>query len=132
MSRLVAAGAIVRSQLDFYSPPNSITRVNGVTIASLGAAIFVNNSQLNWPLADGAAVMDSNVSAGYVYFNEIASSPSYYSVRFFPDRVGFWRLIFTNLSYSIQPILEFDVVPSGTFQQGVISSGLNAAFVRSS
>ena len=123
MSRIVTAGAVVRDQLDFYS--SGITRASGVTLATLSCVIFYNNTNLGWTLADGTLVSDINVAAGTIYFNEIAGSPSYYTVRFYPDRTGFWRLIFTNLAPSAQPILEFDVIVA---QPG--PSGLNASFLR--
>ena len=131
MSRIVSAGSIVQSQVDYYSPPGSISRAAGINLTTVSAVAFVNNSQLTtWSLVDGTSVPDINVSSGYIYFNEIVGSSTYYSVRFFPDRIGFWRVILTNLSLNSEQILEYDVVPAGTFQPGISTSGLNASFLK--
>ncbi len=76
----------------------------------------MNNSVLFWPLVDGSSVPDSSVVAGNVYFNEIASCPGFYSVRFFPDRVGFFRFVFLHSGYSIEVEKDFDVLPPGVLR----------------
>ena len=93
MSRLVSAGAIVHAQADFFQPKGSINRPAGIVAASLSMSAFASSSVLSWPLADGASVPDSGISAGTVYFNEVSGAPGFYSVRFFTDRVGFWRVV---------------------------------------
>jgi hypothetical protein len=128
MGRLLPAGSIIRDQLDFFFPLGSIIRVTGMTIASLSNVVFVNNSPLAWPLQDGSLVPDVSIVAGAIYFNELAGNPGYYAIRFFPDRVGFWRITFTNSGIGTEIIKEYDVVPAGTFTPGL--SGLNAQFTR--
>jgi hypothetical protein len=129
MSRLVAAGAVVHDQLDFFSPPTSINRLTGVVVANLTFTQFVNSSLLAWPLADGSSVADSSISSGTAYFHEIPGSPGFYSVRFLPDRIGFWRLVFRNASIGIEIRKEFDVVAAGSLKPAS-SSGLVASFVQ--
>jgi hypothetical protein len=129
MSRLVAAGAVIHDQLDFFLPLTSINRLTGVVVANLTFSQFVNSSELAWPLADGSAVADSSISSGTVYFHEISGNPGFYSIRFLPDRIGFWRLIFRNASIGAEPIKEFDVVASGSLKP-TSSSGLVASFVQ--
>lgn len=129
MSRLIAAGAVIYEQLDFYYPPSSITRPTGIVSANLSSTLFVNNGILSWPLVDGSLVADSSISAGSLYFNTISGAAGFYSLRFFPHMVGFWRIIIKHASYSIEIIKDYDVVPSGSFKPSG-SSGLNASFVR--
>lgn len=126
MARQVPGGCLIRDQIDLYMPAGSINRVRGESYASLGLAVFVDNAALTWPLADGTNVADASISAGTIYFNEIAGSPGYYSVRFFPDRVGFWRLIFREQTLGEEVILSYDVTPA---RPGVASNELNASFV---
>jgi hypothetical protein len=126
MGRLVTSGQIVYDQIDFYIPAGSINRATGVIAASLSLNIFVDNCLLSWPLADGTNISNFQISAGTVYFNEIAGSSGYYSVRFFPDRIGFWRLIFQNATLSEEAIRSYDVIPA---RPGPASNELNASFV---
>jgi len=127
MSRIVTAGSVIYEQLDFYYPINSIIRSVGIVPANLTCTVFVNNGVLNWPLIDGTGIVDSSISSGSIYFNEIANG--FYSLRFFPHMVGFWRIITKHASYSIELIKDYDIVPSGSFKS-TGSSGLNATFVR--
>ncbi len=100
-----------------------------MVVANLSFEQFVNSSSLAWTLADGSVVADSSISSGTMYFHEISGSAGFYSVRFLPDRVGFWRLIFRNASIGIEIIKEFDVVAAGSLKPSS-SSGLVASFVQ--
>lgn len=123
MGRNVSSGSLARAQADFFHVSGQ--RVVGVVWSTLAAHVFVNNAALPWPVSDGSTVQDSSISAGKVYFSEIAGSPGFYSVRFFPDRVGFWRIVLRSDSLNAEVVLEFDVAapapPTG---------GLNATFVK--
>jgi hypothetical protein len=127
MSRLLAAGAVVYEQLDFYNPPT--VRATSVVLANLTLTLFVNNQLLSWPLVDGSAVADSSISAGSVYFNPISSSSGYYSIRFYPHQIGFWRLVIRHNAFSQEIIKEFDIIASGSLKP-TSSTGLNASFVQ--
>lgn len=116
MGRLISAGALAYEQLDFFLPSGSVNRIAGIPASSLQMWLFVNNQILSWPLVDGTMIADSGIVAGSVYFNEIAASPGFYSVRFFPDRVGFFRLVFLSQSYSIELVRELDVLPPGVLR----------------
>jgi len=128
MGRLVSAAALVRDQIDLYNPPGSVTRATGVPSSMVSVAVFVNNVPLAWTLQDGTTTADAAISAGTVFFNEISGSPGYYSVRFFPDRVGYWRLVFFDAALTEEVIKEYDVVPAGAFSPGGGGNGLNASF----
>jgi hypothetical protein len=127
MSRQVSAGQLIRDQLDLYIPPGHFNRVVGESFASLTLKIFADNGLLGWPIADGTNVSDSSVASGTVYFNEIQGAPGYYSVRFFPDRVGFWRLVFREPTLSQEDILSYDVLAA---RPGQASNELNASFIQ--
>jgi hypothetical protein len=125
MGRLISAGVLAYDQLDFFFPAGSVSRVAGIPVSGLQMQLFVNNQVLAWPLVDGTMVPDSGVSAGSVYFNEIPAAPGFYSIRFFPNRVGFFRLVFLNPSYSAEVEKEYDVLPPGVLRPsagGLIAS----------
>jgi hypothetical protein len=126
MGRLVSSGSIIRDQIDIYTPAGGIIRKTGEVYSQLTLNVFVDNGLLAWPLADGTLIADSSVAAGTIYFNEIAGSPGYYSVRFFPDRIGFWRLIFREMALGEEMILSYDVASA---QPGAPSTDLNASFI---
>lgn len=125
MSRLVPAASLIRDQVDFYDPPGSVTRATGISVGDIIVTVFANNVALAWTTLDGTAVPDSSISAGTVYFNEIPGNPGFYSIRFFPDRIGFWRIVVSDSAISAESVREFDVAPAGTFSP---SNGLNASF----
>lgn len=127
MGRLVSAGALVRDQADFYLPGTQ-NRATGVVISQLAPAVFADNGLLPWPLADGTSVLDSQISAGTIYFHEIAGSPGFYAVRFFPDRTGSWRVVLQNSSLAAEAVREYDVVPPGGLGAGS-PGGLVASFM---
>jgi hypothetical protein len=127
MSRLIAAGAVVYDQPDFYSSPG--TRATGVVLANLSLTLFVNNGLLSWPLEDGSAIADSSITAGSVYFNEISGSNGYYNVRFFPHQIGYWKLVLKHNALNQEVVKEYDIIASGSLSP-TSTSGLNASFVR--
>lgn len=120
MSRQVPA-ALIRDQIDLYS--SGITRQTGVVVSAMSAKLFWNNSLMAWPVQAGAAVQDASISAGAIYFHEISGSPGFYAIRFFPDRVGYWRLVLTCSSPSAEIVREYDVVnPSSSSSGGLVAS----------
>jgi hypothetical protein len=129
MSRLLAAGTVIYDQLDFYSPSSTINRINGIVVANLSLLVFVNNGLTSWPLADGTSIPDSSISSGSIYFNEIAGSDGYYNLRYFPNQIGFWRMIVIHSAYSIEIVKEYDIIASGSLKP-TSGTGLNASFVR--
>lgn len=122
--RLIPINRVVIDQADIFAP-DDFTRVTGLTVADLTATLFYNNVAQPWTFLTGATVTDAQVAAGNVYFNEITGQAGFYSVRFRPNAVGFWRLA---LSYSLGSralALGFDVVP----ELPLVASGLKASFV---
>ena len=116
-------------QLDFFLRLGSINRVSGVPAVNISVKVFANNVLLPWSLIDGSIVPDSSVISGSIYFNEISSNPGFYSIRIFPDRIGFWRLVFLNSTLSTEIIKEFDAVPPGVLRPS--TGGLNASTSKS-
>lgn len=123
MGRSITAGQLVRLQADFFS--SSSTRATGVVSTGVTLSIFYNNSPLSWVIRDGTSVADSSISAGSVYFNEITGAAGFYSVRFFPDRVGYWRIVLRNTALAQESVAEFDANPAATNP-----SGLQASFIK--
>lgn len=127
MGRTVSAGGLVRDQIDIYFPVNSFKRVTGILSSGIQPTIFVNNVGLVWSVIDGTTVPDSSISSGFVYFSEI--NPGFYGIRFFPDRTGFWKMVFAAQAFGLEVVKEFDVVPSTS---GPVSpNSLNASFIKS-
>jgi hypothetical protein len=122
MGRSISTGTLVRAQADFFS---SGIRIPGVTSLSLTLFIFVNNVPISWQIQDGTSVPDASISAGIVYFNEITGNPGFYSVRLFPDRIGYWRIALVSVSLSQESNFEFDIIPATA-----ASTGLTASFTK--
>jgi hypothetical protein len=116
MGRLISAGALAYEQLDFFFPSGTVNRVTGIPSSSLQMWLFVNNQILSWPLVDGTMVADSSISSGHVYFSEIAANPGFYSLRFFPDRTGYWRIVLLSQAPPIELEKSFDVLPPGVLR----------------
>jgi hypothetical protein len=115
-SRIIPAGSIAYGQVDIYLPGPGFNRIVGLNASAASLTAFINNAQLTWTLMNGTSIPDSSVSAGFVYFNEILGSAGYYSVRFFPDRTGFWRIILKFSSIPAEIVLEYQVAPAGLFE----------------
>ncbi len=127
MGRSLPTAAVIRDQIDIFNPPSSFTRATGIIPSNISMKLFVNNSLVAWGIVDGSSTPDSSISSGRVYFNQIPGAVGHYSIRFYPDRVGFWRLIFIPALTSVEIIKEFDVSPSALIGS---SNGLNATFTK--
>ncbi len=123
--RQVYANQLVYEQVDFFQVDN-YTRIPGLTPGDLGSVLTFNNSLQPWLLVDGLAVPDIQCVSSRIYINEITGLPGFYSVRFRPHAVGYWRIL---LSYDVVPQYDsqdFDVVAvPPTFD-----AGLKASFMR--
>lgn len=120
MGRTISTQILVKAQADFYSAPG--VRVTGIIAGDLNLLLFFNNSLIAWSLQDGSVVQDSSISAGSIYFNEILNSPGFYSIRFYPDKVGFWRVILIDVALTQENIIEIDVTSATTTSPGLIAS----------
>ena len=123
--RLIPINRVVLDQVDILGV-DDFTRVTGLTSADFASTLCFDNVVQPWALTDGTAVADAQVAAGKVYFNEITGAAGFYSVRFRPNAVGFWRL---SLAYAAGPrlaTLAFDVVA----EPPVVATGLTASFVK--
>ena len=123
-SRSVNVSKLVLDQVDLFRPDGK-TRSQGVTIADLNLKLFFNGSQVSWPLLNGATVQDLQVTAGQVYWTEFLSG--FYTVRFFPNVIGSWRVLLTYPLYDQAVSLSYDVALP-TFVP--VSSGIRASFVK--
>ncbi len=119
--RVVQANQTTILQADFFQG-DGFTRVPGITKTQLSLDLFFNNALQVWPLVDGLTVTDAQIASGRVYFNEIASSPGYYSVRFRPDAVGYWRCILTYFTVPQIVACDVDVLPASSLVPGTTAS----------
>lgn len=125
-SRRVDSSKLVFDQVDLFLIDGK-TRAQDVTPADLALRIYLNGTQLNWPLVSGAGVPDVRVAAGKVYWTEF--STGFYSIRFFPNAVGEWRVLLTYPAFDQAVSLGYDVVPQAGLPGGL---GLRSSFVRRS
>ena len=123
MGRSVLTGTLTRLQADFFSAPS--VRAEGVLASDITVSLFYNNSPVSWSIRDGASTPDSSISSGTVFFSEIAANPGFYSVRLFPDRVGYWRIVLRSTSLAQESVYEFDVIPAAA-----AAAGLSASFAQ--
>lgn len=122
--RIVFPNRAILDQADILQPDN-FTRVTGLTSAAIVSTLFFNNLAQPWSLVDGTLVTDAQIASGTVYWNEITGQPGFYSVRFRPNAVGFWRLNLAYAAGSRLVTLGYDVVP----EPPVVATGLKASFV---
>ena len=123
-SRVVSVSRLVLDQIDLFRIDGK-TRAQDVTVGDLNLKLFFNGSQVEWPLVSGAAVQDLQVTAGQVYWTEFLTG--FYTIRFFPNVIGSWRILLTYSAYDQAVSLSYDVtLPSFV----PVSSGINASFIR--
>jgi hypothetical protein len=132
MSRLLPAGTVIYDMAEIFFPAETMNRVAGLTYSSVTPTLFVNNSPLNWTIADGTSIQSGQIFSGKIYFNEIPGNPGFYSIRLLPDRMGFWRLVLNFASYDTEFSADYDVIPAGAFTPGASSGGLTASFLNNS
>jgi hypothetical protein len=108
-NRLVQTNQTVFDQADFFEA-NDYTRTLDLEVHDLTLQVFLDNVAQAWTLLDGTTVLDSQVSAGYVYWNEV--SPGIYNVRWRPSALGYWRIILSYVVGSKAAVLDYDVVAS--------------------
>ena len=123
--RVVQANQVVLDQVDFFLS-DGFTRVSHLIPGNLEAQLFFNNSPQAWPLVPGVGVADPQVNAGFIYFNEIPGLLGFYSVRFRPDSLGYWRIVLTYPAGLQTSAQDFDVVQSAP----AMETGLRASFVK--
>ncbi len=112
--RLIPNNQTIVDFLDFFEN-DGFTRISG--ISPLQAQVFVNGVPQSWTTIDGTSVGDAQVVAGYVYWSE--ATTGFYSVRWRPSSVGFWRLSFTYSTVPQIVTLDYDVVTSNPSQGGL-------------
>jgi hypothetical protein len=123
--RVVQANQVVFDQVDFFQS-DGFTRVARLTSGHLEPQVFFNNRPLAWAIVPGGAIGDAQVAAGSLYFNEIPGLLGYYSIRFRPDALGYWRIVLTYRAGQQISAQDFDVVQSAP----AMESGLKASFVK--
>jgi hypothetical protein len=115
----------VDDQADFFQS-DGFTRVTGLTVSQLTMALFFDNQPQPWQFVTGAGVTDTQITSGYVYWLEVPGAPGYYSVRFRPNAIGYWRLLITYpVGTQIQG-QDYDVVPPSP----TVDQGLKASFLK--
>jgi hypothetical protein len=123
-SRTVNVSKLVFDQVDLFLVDGK-TRAQSVTIADLNLKIFFKGSRIEWPLVSGTNVQDLQVTAGQVYWTEVEAG--FYTLRFFPNVIGAWRILLTYPAYDQAVSLSYDVAQP-TFVP--VSSGIRASFVK--
>lgn len=125
-NRRVEANQTVVDQADLFQG-NGYDRVAGVLHGAITLKVFWNNVTQSWPMADGTGLTDAQIQSGRVYWNEIPGAPGFYSVRFRPTGVGFWRLSLTYPAGSQARVLDYDVYLESTATH---QTGLRASFTK--
>lgn len=123
-TRVVHSGLLVFEQVDLFLPDGK-TRVQGVTAADVRVKVHVGSTDLAWPVVSGTSVADVQAAAGKVYWEEFEAG--FYSVRFFPNRIGLWRLIVTWPAGNQAVSQMYDVIPKPAFPGAL---GLRATFTK--
>ena len=125
--RLVYANQVVHDQADFFQP-DGFTRVPGLTLAQLQMQVFFNNAPQPWHFVSGIGVTDAQVASGKVYWMEVPSTPGFYSIRWRPNALGYWRVLITYPAGQQIMGQDYDVVLGGV----TADSGLRESFIKPS
>lgn len=123
-ARACSSGKLVLDQVDLFLG-DGITRAQDVVPTDLQLRVYLNGEQLNWPLVTGVGIPDVRVTAGKVYWTEF--STGFYSIRFFPNAVGTWRVLLTYPAHNQAVSLSYAVAPQVRNDYG---TGMRATFIR--
>lgn len=121
--RTSPTGKMILEQVDFFLVDGR-TRAQGLVPGDLQLKVFLNDAQVDWPLVSGAGIQNVRVTAGRVYWTEFSSG--YYSIRFYPNMAGTWRVIVTYPDQDQAISLSYDVAP----QYAPPPSGMRASLLR--
>lgn len=124
-TRLVPSNQLVMDQADFFGV-DGFTRVTGITVAQVTGQVFFQNQPQPWVLQSGEGVPDTQVVSGRLYFSEVNGMPGFYSLRWRPNAVGFWRILLNFPSGLQSTVQDYDVVPLPADTVG----GLKSAFMK--
>jgi hypothetical protein len=124
--RSVTANQTISDQADFFTGDN-FTRVTNLTLNDIALKVFWDNQLQPWTLVDGTLVANAQVNAGYVYFTPIPGATGYYSIRWRPQALGYWRVALNYASGSQFNLLDYDVLPEPS---GGAETGLRASFIK--
>jgi hypothetical protein len=125
VNRNVFNNQTIDGMVDFFQI-DGFTRVNGLNTSTVTTTVWFNNVLQPWGLVPGSTVTDGQVASGSVYFNEVVGQSGYYSVRFRPNALGYWRILVVYPTGTQIVSLEYDVVS----EPPPPDQGLKAAFVR--
>lgn len=122
--QLIQTSQVAYDQPDFFEV-DEFTRKVGLVVGDLTHQVFFNNALQPWTLVDGTTTQDSQVRSGVLYWTEITGSPGFYSVRWRPNAIGFWRVIINYTAGTQIMAQDYNVV---NLPQAETS--LRAAFTR--
>lgn len=123
-ARIVPAGQMILENVDLFLGDGK-TRVVEVPVSDLQLKVFCNSSEVDWPLVSGVGINDIRVTAGKVYWTEIADG--FYTIRLFPSVLGLWRLILTYRAYDQAVSFTYDVTPKVSVNP---STGVRTSFFK--
>jgi hypothetical protein len=115
---------MILNQVDLFLADGK-TRAQDVQTTDLLLRVYVDDSPLGWTLVSGVGVPDVRVAAGRVYWTEF--STGFYSIRFFPNALGVWRILLTFPAHDQAVSLSYSVVPQ---VRNDLGSGMRASFIR--
>jgi hypothetical protein len=115
---------MVFEQVDLFLGDGE-TRSTGVLVAGLQVVVHTGPTVLTWPLVTGVSIPDIRIAAGKIYWTEFSSG--YYSIRFFPNVVGLWRVIVTYPAHNQAKSYTYNVVAPTS---NVPTIGFKASFTR--
>ena len=111
MSRQVLINSVISDVLRPTNGSNN-SRVTGLTFEDFGVDGIFNGSYSLVPLLDGVGVPDIQVSPGSLYINEVTPGSGLYSVRFWPNEIGYQSFIITCNMYTTESNLNYDIIPN--------------------
>jgi hypothetical protein len=118
---MVPPNQVVIDQADLFQV-DGYTRITGIVPSGLTCAVYYNNVPQSWPLVDGSFTTDVQIASGNVYWNEIGIATGFYSVRFFPNAIGFWRIVLRYGAGSLEVTRDYDVRDLTSTDEGLVTS----------
>lgn len=111
MSRQVLINSVIS---DVLRPTNGNdnSRITGLTFEDFDVDGIFNGSYSDVPLLDGVGVPDVQVSPGSLYINEVTPGSGLYSVRFWPNEIGYQSYLITCITYMTESNLDYDIIPN--------------------
>ena len=99
---------------DVLRPTNGSNnaRVSGLTYDDFTVQGVFNSSYSVVSTLDGSGISNLQITPGFIYINEVEPGSGLYSIRFWPNAVGYQSFYIIYDAFSTESRFDYDILPN--------------------